>query len=115
MKTVTGNKFRLPGLGRVPRGFPGNGLGAFHSISCILGAPTRHQYRHGYDASPTRMASPFASGLARPHALAAIACRQRATRRSRVGTLPRTDAASEKCHPNFRPARKRLVAGAGVW
>ena len=89
MKTVTGKKFRLPGLGRVPRGFPGNGLGAFHSISCILGAPTRHQYRHGYDASPTRMASPFASGLARPHALAAVACRQRATRRSRVGTLPR--------------------------
>ena len=66
MKTVTGKKFRLPGLGRVPRGFPGNGLGTFHSISCILGAPTRHQYRRGYDASPTRRASPFATGHTQP-------------------------------------------------
>ena len=36
-----------------------------HPIFCILGARTRHPYRRGYEASPTRMASPFAPGFAR--------------------------------------------------
>ena len=103
----------LPDLGRVLQGASGNGLGTSRP-TVAPEQESRHQYRRGCDASPIRMAAPFALGLARLWR-AAIACRQRATRRSRVGTLPRTDAASEKCHPNFRPARKRLVAGAGVW
>ena len=57
-----------------------------------MGAPRRHQYRRGYDASSIRMASPFTAVLARLWS-AAIPCRQRATRRSRVGTLPRADTA----------------------
>ena len=67
---------------------PETGLALFHSTSCIMGAPRRHQYRRGYDASSIRMASPFTAMLARLWS-AAIPCRQRATRRSRVGTLPR--------------------------
>jgi hypothetical protein len=44
--------------------FPETGLALFHPTSCIMGALKRHQYRRGYDASPTRMAAPFALGLA---------------------------------------------------
>ncbi len=80
--------FRLPDLGRVPRVFPGNGLGTFSS-DC------RRRGRGLSSPVPTRLrrvahsnGSPFASGLARLWS-AAIPCRQRATRRSRVGTLPR--------------------------
>jgi hypothetical protein len=43
--------------------FPETGLALFHPTSCIMGALKRHQYRRGYDASPTRMAPPFALGL----------------------------------------------------
>jgi hypothetical protein len=45
-------------------GFPESDLALFHPTSCIMGEPTRHQYRRGYDASPTRMAAPFALRLA---------------------------------------------------
>ena len=41
--------------------------------------------------------------------LAALACRQRATRRSRVGTLLRADTAErprKKCHSSFRPGQE---------
>ena len=43
----------------------GRRVALFHPTSCIMGEPTRHQYRRGYDASPTRMAAPFAPGFAR--------------------------------------------------
>ena len=48
MKTVTGKKFRLPGLGRVMRGFSGNGLGTFSS-DCL------HPGRIAPTPVPTRL------------------------------------------------------------
>ena len=84
--------FRLPDLGRVSRGFPGNGLGTFsfeflhHGRTEAAPVPTRLRrvaHSNGCAIRPgTRMTV----------CLAAIPCRQRATRRSRVGTLPRINA-----------------------
>ena len=74
---------------RVGRRRPGEPL------STAPTARSPRQYRRGYDASPIRMAAPFAPCSAEFARLwrAAIPCRQRATRRSRVGTLPRADTA----------------------
>ena len=64
------SRFRLPDLGRFSRGFPGNGLGTFPSDFLHPGCadstpvPTR-PFDRLRDASPTRMASPFAPGFAR--------------------------------------------------
>ena len=72
-----------------------------HSLAPSARSP--RQYRRGYDASPIRMAAPFAPGSAGFARLwrAAIPCRQRATRRSRVGTLPRADTARTGARPDF--------------
>ena len=85
--------FRLPDLGRVSRGFPGNCLGPFSSDFLHPGradstpVPTRLRrvaHSNGFAVRP---------GIRTVVCLAAIACRQRATRRSRVGTLPQADTA----------------------
>ena len=85
--------FRLPDLGRVSRGFPGNCLGPFSSDFL-------HPGRADSTPVPTRLrrvahSNGFAvrTGIRTVVCLAAIACRQRATRRSRVGTLPQADTA----------------------
>ena len=90
---------------RVGRRRPGEPL------STAPTARSPRQYRRGYDASPIRMAAPFAPCSAEFARLwrAAIPCRQRATRRSRVGTLPRADTARTGARPDF----SRLVLCQG--
>ena len=87
------SRFKLPDLGRYSRGFPGNGLGTFPSDFLHPGradstpVPTRLRrvaHSNGFAVRP---------GIRTVVCLAAIACRQRATRRSRVGTLPQADTA----------------------
>ena len=87
------SRFKLPDLGRYSRGFSGNGLGTFPSDFLHPGradstpVPTRLRrvaHSNGFAVRP---------GIRTVVCLAAIACRQRATRRSRVGTLPQADTA----------------------
>ena len=91
------SRFRLPDLGRYSRGFPGNGLGTFpsdflhpgrrldtSSDAALRQAQGRVAHSNGFAVRP---------GIRTVVCLAAIACRQRATRRSRVGTLPQADTA----------------------
>ena len=84
---------RLPDLGRFSKSYPGNGLGTFPSDFLHPGradstpVPTRLRrvaHSNGFAVRP---------GIRTVVCLAAIACRQRATRRSRVGTLPQADTA----------------------
>ena len=85
--------FRLLDLVRFSRGFPGNGLGTFPSDFMHPGradstpVPTRLRrvaHSNGFAVRP---------GIRTVVCLAAMTCRQRATRRSRVGTLPQADTA----------------------
>ncbi len=106
-KLSQGPDFRLPDLGRVSRGFPGNCLGPFSSDFLHPGradstpVPTRLRrvaHSNGFAVRP---------GIRTVVCLAALACRQRATRRSRVGTLPQANSAGDSVRKAPSPLSPR--------